>query len=159
VWNRTPAAPNNVIDNAADLLDVGRLRLKKLGVDDAYNYRVTIQLLKPASGDPAWLTNSAATDRVRIFFPTKQLANGDTVAQAGDVAVIGPGTSDTIRFVAGPVNENEYHVSDLSGTGWMEFGIEGLKAGAGVRVRVTVEYVPIFESSPVGGGGGRRRRR
>src|SRR5688500_6708549 len=65
VWNRTPAAPNNVIDNAADLLDVGRLRLKKLGVDDAYNYRVTIQLLKPASGDPTWLASAAATARVR----------------------------------------------------------------------------------------------
>src|SRR3712207_7656818 len=26
VWNGRPAAPNNVIDNAADLLDVGRLR-------------------------------------------------------------------------------------------------------------------------------------
>src|SRR5688572_2506126 len=147
VWNRTPAAPNNVIDNAADLLDVGRLRLKKLGVDDSYNYRVTIQLLRPAT-DPAWLASTPATNRVRLFFPTKQLTNGDAVPQAGDVAVLGPGTGDTIRFVAGPVHENEYHVSDLAGAGWMEFGIEGLKAGAHVKLRVTVEYVPIFESNP-----------
>src|SRR5688572_11221849 len=62
VWNGKPIAPNNVIDNAADLLDVGRLRLKKLGVDDAYNYRVTLQLLKPAS-DPAWLKSAGAADR------------------------------------------------------------------------------------------------
>ncbi|MEA2711542.1 MAG: protein-arginine deiminase [Phycisphaerales bacterium] len=147
VWNGKPVAPNNVIDNAADLLDIGKLRLKKLGVDDAYNYRVTIRLLKPAS-DPAWLKNTAAADRVRIFFPTKQLANGDVVAQAGDIAVIGPGQADTIRFVANPAAVNEYNVMDLGSAGWMEFGIEGLKAGAQVRVRVTVEYIPIFETQP-----------
>src|SRR3954471_6654331 len=50
-WNGRPAAPNNVIDNAADLLDVGKLRLAKLNVDDAYNYRVTVQVLRPTT-DP-----------------------------------------------------------------------------------------------------------
>src|SRR5688572_11393274 len=52
-WNGRPAAPNNFIDNAADLLDIGRLRLRKLNTDAAYNYRVTLQVLKPTS-DPAW---------------------------------------------------------------------------------------------------------
>src|SRR5512145_3008517 len=33
VWNGRPAAPNNVIDNAADLLDIGRLRMRMLNTD------------------------------------------------------------------------------------------------------------------------------
>src|SRR4051794_47284 len=76
VWNGRPAAPNNVIDNAADLLDVGRVRLRKLDTDVAYNYRVTLQLLKPTT-DPAWFANTPATDRVRVFLPTKQTTTGD----------------------------------------------------------------------------------
>src|SRR5688500_15230993 len=88
VWNGRPVAPNNVIDNAADLLDIGRLRLRKLNTDAAYNYRVTLQLLKPAS-DPAWFANTSAADRVRVFFPTNQLASGDVVPQAGDAAILG----------------------------------------------------------------------
>jgi hypothetical protein len=150
-WNGRPAAPNNVIDNAADLLDVGRLRLAKLNIDDAYNYRVTLQVLKPAS-DPAAFKDVAAADRVRLFFPTRQLAGGAVAAQAGDVAVIGPGVGDTIRFVRNPAAPNEYEISDLAGPGYLEFGVEGLRAGAQVRVRVTVEYDPILtDSSPVGG--------
>src|SRR5687768_7479783 len=70
VWNRTPVAPNNVIDNAADLRDVGRLRLRKLGVEDAYQYRVTLKVRNPVI-DPAWLAASRADQRVRVFFPTK----------------------------------------------------------------------------------------
>src|SRR3954471_17007608 len=30
VWNGRPVAPNNVIDNVADLFDVGRLRMRML---------------------------------------------------------------------------------------------------------------------------------
>ena len=65
VWNGKPAAPNNVIDNAADLSDVGRLRLRMLNTDASYNYRVTLQLLKPTS-DPAWFANATATDRLKL---------------------------------------------------------------------------------------------
>ena len=36
---------------------------------------------------------------------------------------------------------------DLAGDGFFEFGVEGLKAGAGVRFKLTVEYVPIIISS------------
>src|SRR5918993_1360439 len=68
-----PGAPNGVIDNAADLLDVGKLRLAKLNIDDVYNYRVTLQIFKPA-GDPAAFGNLSAEQRVRLFFPTRQLA-------------------------------------------------------------------------------------
>ena len=153
VWNGRPVAPNHVIDNAADLLDVGRLRLRKLGVDDAYNYRVTVRVLRPET-DPAWFASTPAQDRVRLFFPTKQVAGGDVAAQPGDVAVIGPGLGDTIRFVVSPAAANEYSIGDLAGDGWFRFGVEGIKAGAGVRFQVKVEYVPIIvESSPVGGGG------
>src|SRR5688572_31947690 len=121
VWNGRPAAPNNVIDNAADLADVGRLRLRMLNTDASYNYRVTLQLLKPTS-DPTWFATTPAADRVRVFFPTKQLAGGDVVPQAGDVAVMGPGLGDTIRFVNTPAAANEYSILDLAGSGWMEFG-------------------------------------
>src|SRR5688500_6671649 len=94
VWNGRPAAPNHVIDNAADLLDVARFRMAKLGTADAaYNYRVTLRVLKPAS-DPAWFANASAADRVRVFFPTRQ-SGTNVVPQAGDVAVTGPGLGDT----------------------------------------------------------------
>src|SRR3954454_24093644 len=74
-WNGRPAAPNNVIDNAADLLDVGKLRLAKLNGDDAYNSRVTPQALRPTTA-PAALKTVRAADRVHLFFPTRQLAGG-----------------------------------------------------------------------------------
>ena len=153
VWNGAPAAPNNIIDNAADLADVGRIRLAKLGVDDAYNYRVTIQILSP-SGDPAWLKRTRASDRVRIFLPTK--TSGDNkVLQPGDAAIIGPGLGHTIRFVANPAGANELSVLDLGGNGFFELGVEGLKMGATVIVRLTVEYDPILtDSEPVGEPGG-----
>jgi hypothetical protein len=151
LWNGKPTAPNNVIDNATDLADVGKLRLRKLGdADAAYNYRVTVQLLKPAA-DPAWFAGTPAADRVRLFFPTRA-SGADVVAQAGDVAVIGPGLGDTIRFVANPAAANEYDVNALAGDGWFQFGVEGVKAGAGVRVRLTVEYDPIIISFQPAGG-------
>lgn len=153
LWNGKPAAPNNVIDNAADLADVAKLRLRKLGdADAAYNYRVTLQVLRPAT-DPAWFKDAAATDRVRVFFPTKA-SGADVVAQAGDVAVIGPGIGDTIRFVNNPAAANEYDVNALAGDGWFQFGVEGIKAGAQVRFRLTVEYDPIiaWTRSPDGAG-------
>ncbi|MDB5295176.1 MAG: protein-arginine deiminase type-2 [Phycisphaerales bacterium] len=145
-WNGRPVAPNNVIDNAADLLDVGKLSLRKLGpIDNAYDYRVTVQVLRPAA-DPAWFKSTPATDRVRLFFPTNALATGDVVARPGDAAVVGPGLGDTIRFVANPAAANEYDIADLAGAGWFQFGVEGIKAGAQVKVRVTVEYDPIIVS-------------
>jgi hypothetical protein len=151
-WNGRPVAANNIIDNAADLADIGKLRLRKLNVDDAYNYRVTIQVLRPAT-DPAWFQSTAAANRVRLFFPTQARANGDVVCQPGDAAVIGPGVGDTVRFVRNPTAANEYSVMDLGGAGWMEFGLEGITAGAQVRFRVTVEYDPlIIFSMPAGGG-------
>jgi hypothetical protein len=73
------------------------------------------------------------------------------VPQAGDVAVIGPGLGDTIRFVPDPVAPNEYSVLDLEGDGFFEFGVEGLKAGAVVRLQLTVEYdPPIITTEPAG---------
>src|SRR5688572_2212490 len=150
-WNGRPVAPNNVIDNAADLLDVGKLRLAKLNRDDPYNFRVTVQIFAPAN-DPAAFRNIAVQNRIRLFFPTKQLAGGAVVAQAGDVAVIGPGIGDTIRFVNNPAEANEYSITDIAGPGYLEFGVEGMKAGAQVRVKLTIEYDPILtDSSPVGG--------
>jgi hypothetical protein len=154
VWNGKPVAPNNVIDNVADLADIGRLRLRMLNTDAAYNYRVTFQLLKPTSGDPAWLANAAATDRVRVFLPTKLTATGNVVPQAGDVAVMGPGLGDTIVFSNAPTGVTEYSVLDLAGSGFMEFGVEGIKAGAQVRFKLTIEYIPVFETGPAGEPGG-----
>src|SRR5262245_52155430 len=37
-FNGKPAGPNNIIDNAADLLDIGIIRLAKLNTLSAYNY-------------------------------------------------------------------------------------------------------------------------
>ena len=67
-------------------------------------------------------------------------------------AVIGPGLGDTIRFVANPAAANEYDVNALAGDGWFQFGVEGIRAGAGVRVRLTVEYDPLIISIRPAGG-------
>ncbi|HEX8325259.1 MAG TPA: protein-arginine deiminase family protein [Tepidisphaeraceae bacterium] len=146
VFNGRPAAPNHVIDNAADLADIGRVRLNKLDTDAAYDYTVVVRLLRPKT-DPTWFKNTAATDRVRLFLPTKA-SNGDTVVQAGDVAVIGPGLGDTIRFTPNPADVNEYPISDLAGRGAFTFGIEGLKPGANVRLEVTLFYTPVVSDGP-----------
>ena len=143
VWNGRPVAPNNTIDNAADVLDIGQLRMLKLNRDDAYNYIVTVTLLNPTTS-PTWLRNTPATDRVRVFYPSKQLANGDVVPQAGDVAVMGPGLGNTIRFVTNPAAPNEFSVMDLASSGDFVFGVEGIKTGAEVRFQVKVQYFPIL---------------
>ncbi|MGC4032007.1 MAG: protein-arginine deiminase family protein [Tepidisphaeraceae bacterium] len=141
VFNGRPVPPNNVIDNTADLADIGRVRLNKLNADAPWEYRLTVRLLKPKF-DPAWYQSSAATDRVRLFFPTKSAGN-DTVPQAGDVAVIGPGLGDTIVFCNTPGAANEYSIMDLAGPGGFFFGVEGIKSGANVRLEAKLEYVGI----------------
>ena len=145
-FNGRPVAPNNVIDNVADVADVARVRLAKLDTDAAYEWRLVVQLVRPAS-DPAWFKTTAATDRVRVFMPTK--TNGaDTVPQAGDVAVIGPGLGDTVVFCANPTTANEYSINDLAGRGGFFFGVEGLKPGANVRLVATLYYAPIGTDGP-----------
>lgn len=145
-FNGRPVASNNVIDNAADLADIGRVRLNKLNTDAPYEYTVIVRLLRPKY-DPAWYGSTAATSRVRIFMPTRT-SGADTVPQAGDVAVIGPGQGDTIRFTANPADINEYSINDLAGTGGYYFGVEGLKPGASVRLEVTLLYTPIGTDGP-----------
>src|SRR5688500_4956317 len=53
IFSGRPAAPNNIIDNAADLADIGRVRLAKLNANAIYEYRLTVRLLRPKA-DPAW---------------------------------------------------------------------------------------------------------
>lgn len=150
-WNGRPAAPNNIIDNVADLADVGRFRLFRLGsVFESYQYKVTLQVLAPAT-DTAFHKNILPQDRVRLFFPSKTTADGNLVVQPGDVAVIGPGLGNTIHFVNNPAAANEYAMSELGGDGYLEFGIEGLRPGAQVLLKLTIEFDPIMtDSSPVG---------
>ncbi len=84
-----PVAPNNIIDNeAADLQDIGRIRLAKLDPDSIYNYRLTIRVSKTQT-ESAWFANTKPEDRIRVFMPTKRLPNGDTTIQEKDVAMIG----------------------------------------------------------------------
>ena len=142
-FNGRPVAPNNVIDNAADLLDIGVIRLAKLKTLDAYNYTLTIRVLRPAS-DPAWFKNTAATDRVRLFLPGK-VDGADTVLQPGDSAAMGRGIGHTIRFRAEPVALSEYSIFDVAGDGGGYYlGIEGIKPGAVVRVEATLEWTPVI---------------
>ncbi|HEY0007664.1 MAG TPA: protein-arginine deiminase family protein, partial [Tepidisphaeraceae bacterium] len=145
-FNGRPAAPNNVIDNAADLADIGRVRLNKLDTDAAYEYSIIVRLLKPKT-DPTWFKSAAATDRVRVFFPTK-ISGADTVPQSGDVAVLGPGLGDTIVFKPIPQDANEYDLTLLKGTGGFFFGVEGLRSGANVRLEVTLMYQPVVSDGP-----------
>lgn len=147
VFHGRPVAPNHVIDNAADLLDVGRLRLNKLKADAPWEYSVIVRLRKPAS-DPAFFADTDATDRVRIFLPTKVTKSGDTLPQAGDVAVIGPGLGDEIRFTPNPQAANEYDINAIVGSGAFVFGVEGLTAGAAVRVEVELQYQPLGTDGP-----------
>lgn len=145
-FNGRAVPPNNVIDNAADLADVARVRMAKLDTDVAYAYRVVVRLLLPKS-DPAWFKGVAATDRVRVFLPSKT-AGADTVSQAGDVAVMGPGLGDTLVFTNDPAAPNEYPITDLAGTGGFYFGVEGLRSGANVRLEMTLQSAPIGTDGP-----------
>ncbi len=106
-FNGLPVAPNNIIDNAADLQDIGQIRLAKLDPDTIYNYRLTIRVSK-TQAESTWFANTKPEDRIRVFLPTKQLPNGDTTIQENDVAVIGPGLGDTIVFTSNVRNANEY---------------------------------------------------
>jgi hypothetical protein len=142
VWLGRNIAPNSVIDNAADLLDIGRFRLHKLGFE-WQNYELELRLVRP-SGDHASLANVPANQRVRIFMPSK-VSGADLVPQANDVAILGPGMDSTIRFVAEPAGPNELYSGLLDGDGSIEFGIEGLRLGAGVRLEVWARfYNPLF---------------
>jgi Protein-arginine deiminase (PAD) len=146
-FNGLPIAPNNVIDNAADLNDIGLVRLAKLQTDAVYEYRLTIRLSKPAS-EPAWFANNRAEDRIRLFMPTRQLLNGDTTVQANDVAVIGPSLGTTIVFTSNVRRTNEYPIQLLEGSGGFFFGIEGIRSGAEVRLTATLEHAPIGTDGP-----------
>jgi Protein-arginine deiminase (PAD) len=146
-FNGLPVPPNNVIDNAADLRDIALVRLNKLNTDAIYNYRLTISIVKPQN-DPSWFGNTLATDRVRLFMPTRSLPNGDTTVQSGDVAVIGPGMKNTIVFAISPKGSNEYPITMLAGDGGFFFGIEGIKSGANVRIVASLEYAPIGTDGP-----------
>jgi hypothetical protein len=142
MWLGKNVAPNNVIDNAADLLDVGRFRMRKLGFD-WQNYEVELRIVRP-SGDHASLAGVPANERVRIFMPSKT-SGGDLVPQSRDVAIIGPGMDSTIRFTAEPAGPNEVYSGMLEGDGSIEFGIEGLRLGAGVRIELWARfYNPLF---------------
>jgi hypothetical protein len=143
VFNGKTVAPNHVIDNIADLADIGRIRLSKLNADSPYDYTLTIRLLKPAD-DPAWFADLPVTDRVRIFMPTKGDGSGNTSPQAGDVAVMGPGLADSIRFTINPLGSTDYSINDIAGKGGFFFGVEGITPGATVRIEATLEYTPII---------------
>jgi hypothetical protein len=146
-FNGVPTAPNNIIDNAADLKDIGIIRLAKLDTDSSYIYRLTLHVVKP-DNDPTWFSNTKAADRVRIFMPSKQLANGDTTIQAGDVAIIGPSIGDTIVFTANVRRPNEYSIDMIAGRGSFNLGIEGIKSGANIRLIATLELTPPSTDGP-----------
>jgi hypothetical protein len=146
-FNGKPVAPNNIIDNAADLKDIGLIRLAKLKTLDAYNYTLTIRLLRPAS-DPTWFKNTATTDRVRLFLPSKADGKGNTVLQSGDAAVIGRGIGSNIRFKAEPQAVNEYSIFDVAGEDGFMIGIEGIKPGAVIRVEATLYWTPAIADGP-----------
>lgn len=142
-WNGRHVGVNNIIDNAADLRDIGRLRLGRLvNVDSSFIYIVTLKVVRQEN-DPAWLANVPAQDRVRVFMPSLELSRGRVVCQPGDAAVIGPGMGDTIRFVYEPTAENEFPLSTVSDEGFLEFGVEGVRTGAGVRFELSVSYKPV----------------
>ena len=145
-FNGRPVPPNNIIDNTADLADIARVRLAKLNTDASYEWRLVVRLERPKT-DPAWFKTAAATDRVRVFMPTRQ-SGVDTLPQAGDVAVIGPGQGDTIVFCANPSAANEFAIGDIAGRGAFFFGVEGITPGANVRLVATLYYAPIGTDGP-----------
>jgi Protein-arginine deiminase (PAD) len=153
-WNGSYVGPNNVIDNAADLRDMTRLRFARLvNTDASYRYIVTLKVLKPAT-DSAYYANVPAQDRVRVFMPTAVASGNRLVPQSGDQAVIGPGTTDEIRFIFEPRQNNEFPLSLVQGDGHIEFAVEGLRPGAGVRFELTVFYEPVTTFTVAGGTSG-----
>ncbi|MFT3788175.1 MAG: protein-arginine deiminase family protein [Tepidisphaeraceae bacterium] len=151
-WLGRNIPANNVIDNAADLLDLGRLRVQKLGfMDSSFSYEATLRLLKPTS-DAAYYKTTSAQDRVRVFMPTVTSSRNRLLPQPGDAMLIGPGTTDTVRFVYEPKAPNEFPISMLAGDGYVEFAVEGLKLGAQVRAEWTVTYGPVIIGFASDGG-------
>ena len=149
-FNGRAAAPNNVIDNAADLADIGLIRLAKLKTQDAYNYTLVVRILKaPTADEAAWFKRTGADDRVRLFLPGKQ-DGPDSLPEPSDSAAIGRGIGTTIRFRAEPEAVNEYSIFDVAGDGGYFFGIEGIRPGAVVRVQATLYWTPaIADGEPL----------
>src|SRR5687767_6326205 len=121
-FNGKPVAPNNVIDNGADLADVGVIRLDKLKTLDAYNYTLVQHVTRPTSDAP-FFKNTNAYDRARLFLPGKDDGKGNTVLQPGDAAAIGRGIANTIVFKAEPLAPSEYSIFDVAGQGGFFIGI------------------------------------
>jgi hypothetical protein len=148
-WNGSYVGPNNVIDNADDLKDMARIRLAKfVNVDSSYSYVGRLRLLKSGT-DSSYYADTAARDRVRVFMPGGDAGRGRMVPTAGDQALMGPGLFDEIVFKYEPTAPNELPVSLLHGSGFLEFAVEGLKPGAGVRFEWQVRYEPVVAFSSI----------
>ena len=147
-YNGKPIAPNLIIDNAADLKDIGLIRLNKLNTDAPYNYTLVLRVVRPSS-DPTWFKNTNAYDRIRLFLPGTADGKGNTVLAAGDAAAIGGGIANTIIFKDAPNALNEYAIQDLAGSGGFFIGIEGITPGAVVQVQATLWYTPaVTDGAP-----------
>ncbi len=151
-WNGKYIPANQIIDNAADLNDIARIRLLKLlEVDSSYIYDVSLKIL-PGEVEGAWLNGVKPEDRVRVFMPTREISKGRILLQPGDSAILGPGLGSEIKFVNDPKEPNEYPLSLIKGDGYIELGVEGLKMGSTVRFELIVSYKPviIFDTALVG---------
>jgi hypothetical protein len=131
----TIEAADESINNAADLMDVGELVLRKLdllSLPDNLEITLTVTC---APGEDAYFAATPADDRVRIFLPSG-IGEDGAVPAVGDGEIIGPSFGDTFTFHNDPGNDDDFGI--FQGNGKVTFGIEGIKIGAPVFVTATV---------------------
>ena len=117
-WGQVPEKlkePDAKVNGTADLEDVGRIELWKLG--DAGDFRVVLRLERPPAGENVYFSEIGAHRRIRVLLP-------------------GPAGREILGPHAGPSAELPKEL--LNGRGWLELGVEGIEFGAAVGLRLEI---------------------
>lgn len=126
------------VNDVTDILDIGPLIFKKLGVSEiAENMSLKLEVEEIIGEDNYWSRRGYdAEHRVRIFLPTTHSGN-NTFVGTGDEELIGPTMGPSHVFSHNPGQPDDINTL-FAGTGEVDFGIEGLQAGASVSITMTV---------------------
>ena len=156
--------PDDHVNGAADLLDIGQVVVKKTGIPvamlpDQLQIRLQITLPQTPQGtpvnEPHYFDNIPPEKRVRLFLPT-QVVGQDLQLQGTDHEILGPSLGTTAVFQkpppVGPPAPGQYDYALLAGAGRMMLGIEGIEFAAAVDVRLQVPTTVPCRSAATGCG-------